>query len=136
VLPIASLAVAALIGTAAVSAQDNGAYTAAQATDGQAIFAAKCSMCHGAQLQGGFGPTLVGPSFIADYQGRPVDEVRDFIATAMPQNAPGSLAPHDVLAVLSFILQKNHYPAGSAPLTEASSKTIKITTQPVPPDHG
>jgi mono/diheme cytochrome c family protein len=125
----ASLCASALLGPPTLAAQGNGAYTAAQAADGAAIFATKCSVCHGAQLQGKVGPALAGPSFIASYEGQTADDVRDFIATAMPLTAPGSLKPNEVLAVLSFILQKNRYDAGNIPLTEPTSKTIKIATQ-------
>jgi mono/diheme cytochrome c family protein len=131
ILPIAaSLIAGALLTTASLSAQSPGPFTAAQAMDGKAIFTTKCSVCHGAQLQGKVGPALTGPTFIASYSGQTADDVRDFIATAMPLTAPGSLKPAEVLAVLSYILQQNHYAAGPAALTEASSKTVKIATQP------
>jgi len=130
-LPIAATLIAsALLTTASLSAQSAGPFTAAQAKDGEAIFTTKCSVCHGAQLQGKVGPALAGPTFIASYNGQTADDVRDFISTAMPLTAPGSLKPAEVLAVLSYILQQNHYAAGSAPLTETSSKTVKIATQP------
>jgi mono/diheme cytochrome c family protein len=130
-LPIAvSLVAATLLTTTALPAQSTGAYTAAQAADGAAIFATKCSMCHGVQLQGKVGPALAGPAFIASYSGQTADDVRDFISTAMPLTAPGSLKPAEVLAVLAYILQRNKYAAGAAPLTDASSKTVTIATQP------
>jgi mono/diheme cytochrome c family protein len=122
-----SLAALAVFTMGSLSAQSGGAYTLAQAHDGAAIFAAKCSMCHGAKLEGKIGPALVGPTFLATYDGQTADDLRDFIATAMPANAPGSLKPAEVLAVLSYILQQNKFPAGDAPLTEASSKSVKIS---------
>jgi len=120
------LAVLAVFTSSPLSAQSGGAYTLAQAKDGAAIFAAKCSMCHGVKLEGKIGPALAGSTFLATYDGQTADDLRDFIATAMPANAPGSLKPAEVLAVLSYILQKNKFPAGDASLTEASSKTVKI----------
>lgn len=121
-----AFAAVAVFTTSSLSAQSSGAYTPAQAKDGAAIFAAKCSMCHGAKLEGKIGPALTGSTFLATYDGQTADDLRDFIATAMPANAPGSLKPAEVLAVLSYILRQNKFPAGDTPLTEASSKTVKI----------
>jgi polar amino acid transport system substrate-binding protein len=75
---------------------------------------------------GKIGPALAGSTFLSTYDGQTADDLRDFIATAMPLTAPGSLKPPEVLAVLSYILEQNKFPAGDAPLTEASSKTVKI----------
>jgi S-disulfanyl-L-cysteine oxidoreductase SoxD len=121
-----TLAALAVFSTSPLSAQGGGAYTAAQAKDGAAIFAAKCSVCHGVKLEGKVGPELAGSTFLATHDGQSADDLRDFIATAMPLTAPGSLKPAEVLAVLSYILQQNKFPAGDTPLTEASSKTVKI----------
>jgi mono/diheme cytochrome c family protein len=121
-----TVAALALFTTSPLSAQNGGAYTAAQANDGAAIFAAKCSVCHGVNLEGKIGPALAGSTFLSTYDGQTADDLRDFIATAMPLTAPGSLKPPEVLAVLSYILKQNKFPAGDAPLTEASSKTVKI----------
>ena len=127
---IAATVIAAVGAASSLSAQSGGAYTAAQAKDGAVIFTTKCLVCHGAQLQGKVGPALAGPAFIASYDGQTADDIRDFIATEMPLPAPGSLKPAEVLAVLSYILQRNNYPAGDTPLTEALSKSVKIAKQP------
>jgi S-disulfanyl-L-cysteine oxidoreductase SoxD len=122
-----SLIAVAVFTSSSLSAQSGGAYTLAQAKDGARTFAAKCSMCHGVKLEGRIGPALVGSTFLATYDGQTADDLRDFIATAMPLTAPGSLKPAEVLAVLSYILQQNKFPPGDAPLTEASSKSVKIS---------
>jgi mono/diheme cytochrome c family protein len=107
----------------------SGPYTAAQATAGAAIYTAQCSMCHGDKLEGVSGPQLAGKDFISKWNGQTADDLRDVIATQMPLTAPGSLKPAEVMSVLSYILQQNKYPAGTAPLTPAVSKTVKIAKQ-------
>ncbi|HEV8021333.1 MAG TPA: cytochrome c [Candidatus Lustribacter sp.] len=128
-LLIPALIVAAALTTNSLSAQGGGVYTADQATAGKAIFDAQCSLCHGSNLEGSSGPQLAGPDFIGKWSGQTADDLRDFIATQMPLTAPGSLKPPQVLAVLSYILQKNKYPAGDSELTAASAKKVKIAKQ-------
>jgi mono/diheme cytochrome c family protein len=127
---VLSFAALTVFSTSSLSAQSSGAYTPAQAKDGAALFAAKCSMCHGAKLEGKIGPALAGSTFLTTYNGQTADDLRDFIAIAMPLTAPGSLKPAQVLAVLSYILQQNKFPAGDTPLTEASSKTLHLFPEP------
>jgi mono/diheme cytochrome c family protein len=129
-LPIAAalaLVVAAAVGP--LGAQSSGVYTADQASNGATIFAAKCALCHGNKLEGGVGPALAGQGFTSYWTGSTADDVYQLMSTQMPQNAPGSLKPDEYLAVLAYVLQQNHYPAGSTPLSAAALKSIKITTQ-------
>jgi mono/diheme cytochrome c family protein len=128
--PIAvALVASAAFTTQQLSAQSPGAYTAAQATAGAALYKAQCSMCHGDKLEGVSGPALAGSDFISKWSGQTADDLRDVIATQMPLTAPGSLKPDEVMSVLSYILQQNKYPAGDAPLTPAKAKTVKIAKQ-------
>ena len=129
-VPVAlALVASATFTTHSLSAQNSGAYTAAQAKDGAAIYAAQCSQCHGVKLEGISGPALAGPDFISKWTGQTADDLRDVIATQMPLTSPGSLKPAEVLSVLSYILQQNKYPAGDAPLTAAKTKAVKIAKQ-------
>jgi len=129
-VPVAlALVASATFTTHSLSAQSSGAYTAAQAKDGAAIYAAQCSQCHGVKLEGISGPALAGSDFISKWTGQTADDLRDVIATQMPLTSPGSLKPAEVLSVLSYILQQNKYPAGDAPLTAAKTKAVKIAKQ-------
>ena len=53
-----------------------GAYTAAQAERGRAIYQEHCQSCHGSSLRGGANefaaPALAGPFFFDAWGGRPV----------------------------------------------------------------
>jgi mono/diheme cytochrome c family protein len=124
-----ALVASAAFTTHPLQAQGSGVYTAEQAKAGAAIFAAQCSACHGAKLEGNSAPPLAGPDFISKWSGESADDLRDVIATQMPFTAPGSLKPDQVLAVLAYILQQNKYPAGDSALTAPKTKTVKIVKQ-------
>ena len=85
---------------------------AAQAAQGAKLFRQKCSVCHGAKLQGGAGPQLVGNQFFFRFGGKPVSQLWNDVHTEMPLNAPASMSNADSLAVVAFILQQNGFPGG------------------------
>lgn len=89
-----------------------GVYSAAQADEGARIYAVQCAMCHGARLEGTVEtPGLVG-KFVAGWASRPVGDLFDYIARAMPQGSPGKLAAEDNARLVAFILRANGAPAG------------------------
>ena len=45
-----------------------------------------------------------------------------FVATKMPKNDPGSLAPEDVADVVAYLLQMNKMPTGKSELWMAASE--------------
>src|ERR1700733_8252933 len=96
-------------------------FNASQAAAGRLVYARACSICHGANLQGGAAVALAGSAFAKTWgDGR--HEGMDFfaaIAKQMPKNAPGSLSAADNLALTAFILDSNGYAAGAEPLTMA-----------------
>jgi cytochrome c5 len=99
-----------------------GSGTAAQ---GAKVFAAKCAMCHGRELQGTkagdpnlvmVAPALVGGegTLTTDNPVRTVGSywpfattLYDFINRAMPRGAERTLKPDEVYAATAFILYKN-----------------------------
>ena len=98
-----------------------GEGTAAQ---GAAIFAEKCSACHG---DGGRGTALLHsgasapPALVNDQKLKGMDESRvtianywpyapplfDYVRRAMPWNEPRSLTDHEVYALTAYILAEN-----------------------------
>ena len=87
-------------------------------------------MCHGDKLEGDLRPGARRQRiFMAKWNGQTADDVRDIIASQMPLTAPGSLKPAEVLAVLAYMLEQNKYAAGTAPLTAASAKKLKLAKQ-------
>ncbi len=97
-----------------VAGATDGWYSTAQAAQGAKLFQAKCSVCHGAKLQGGAGPQLVGNQFFLRFGGKPVSQLWTDVHTEMPLNAPASMSNADSLAVVAFILQQNGFPAGAS----------------------
>ena len=100
---------------------DASLYTQEQAARGASTFAASCSNCHGANLQGNNAKALTGDQFFRDFQQRTVEYLFNFVSKNMPNNAPGTLDPTAYLDLTAFILSKNDVPAGAAPLKTAGS---------------
>ncbi len=123
-LLVAIVATAALSGCgSAAAAQESRAgavgndwYSTAQAAQGKVLFAQKCAVCHGAKLQGGAGPALVGNQFFLRYHGKPLSALWSIVHTQMPLNAPGTLSSSQSLALVAFILAENGFPPGPSPI--------------------
>jgi glucose dehydrogenase/mono/diheme cytochrome c family protein len=122
----------ALLGAGNGPSAPPGDYTRAQAADGQYVYVQYCLRCHGANLQGADGAPLQGPQF-----GRSLvtgkmttADLYAFIHGAMPLNAPGSLTDKQYLSVLAFILQKNGYAPGNAPLSTRTLARVRLLPFP------
>jgi mono/diheme cytochrome c family protein len=110
-----------------------GAYSAAQAGRGEALYSARCAQCHGAALEGAdVAPALSGPAFLGNWTGQPLAALAGRIRTTMPQDDPGSLGLAAAADVTAYILQVNGYPAGAADLP-ADLKTLEL--EPPPADR-
>lgn len=111
----------------------SGVYTAAQADEGARVYATQCAMCHGTRLEGTVEtPGLVG-KFVANWAGRPLGDLFDYIARAMPQGSPGRLTPQDNARLVAFILRANSAPAGDAPLPADGTALRRVTFDAVGP---
>ena len=98
----------------------DGAYTAAQARHGQAVYERSCGSCHRADLGGFSGPPLKGDLFMDRWREFNLNVLSDLIQNTMPADNPGTLAKADYLDVLAYLLQANEIPAGKKPLTADS----------------
>jgi mono/diheme cytochrome c family protein len=82
-----------------------GVYTNEQANRGKQVYAASCRSCH--------SPTSHTGQVFADWwQNKRLSELYNFIATQMPKNDPGTLAPEDVVDVVAYLLKMNEMPTG------------------------
>lgn len=111
----------------------NPAFTAAQAERGQQVYAANCTGCHLAGLDGSSNPTanakgapLVGSRFVQDFGEANVGGLFNKIKRDMPGGKPGSLTDQEYLDVVSYVLQQNKFPAGAAELTVDSATDVWI----------
>lgn len=111
----------------------DGVYTDAQAERGRALYAQKCSVCHGADLSGDFEtPPLVG-RFMPYWSGSTLNVLFEYISTAMPLQKPGALGADANIDIVAFILKGNGIPSGSKGLSAGSLKTINFDpAKPVP----
>jgi S-disulfanyl-L-cysteine oxidoreductase SoxD len=104
-------------------------------TEGKAVYAGKCAVCHGDMGQGKPMDQLVGGQGTID-GAKPVKTVGsywpyattlyDFIHRAMPFNAPQSLSPNEVYAVCAYLLFLNHIVAEDAVLDAKSLPAIEM----------
>ena len=121
--------VIALIAAASesVHAQSASTFTTNQALLGAAVYMQKCTVCHGANLQGESGTPLTGPTFSQAYGSGTAAQLYDFLSRQMPLDAPGSLTEQQYLDVTAYILSKNSLPDGDAPLTMASLGQVHLS---------
>ncbi len=93
-------------GAAPVPSEADGAfYTAEQAEQGRRDFAISCGGCHGGEMVGDFQTYATAADFYS------------FISSAMPADAPGSLAPAQYTAIIAYLLGESGFPAGETELT-------------------
>ena len=101
----------------------SGRYTNAQAANGAKAYQKTCAGCHGAKLQGGMGPALVGRQFWLNYAGKKASTLWSDVHKTMPMSAPGSVSAKRSVDIMAFLLQKNGVPAGSTPLDDTTDLT-------------
>jgi alcohol dehydrogenase (cytochrome c) len=110
---------------AARQAGTAGAYTAAQADSGRAVYQQKCASCHLPDLRGSNeAPPLAGSNFVNAWRSRTTADLFTRIRTTMPANNPGSVGEQDSIHIVAFILQANGATAGTQALTSAAAFSI------------
>jgi len=128
-------------GTEGVEAQDGGAasvsrvaavteplsilegiYTEEQALRGKQIFDRICIECHQpAQLK--------AARFLRRWSGKTVGVLFDTVSSTMPEKNPGSLTNEQYADVLTYVLQLNGAPAGSAEMAADSGRLGALSIQ-------
>ena len=126
-----------LLGLAPLAAE--GIYTKEQADRGRVLYDGACAECHGAGLEGETSGPLAGPEFTANWA-RPDLTLDDFyyiVRKTMPKEKPGSLSRAEYADVVSYILQRNGFPAGEKELTPdpALMRTVRFGAS-APPEFG
>ena len=101
-------------------------YSTEQAGTGSKLYAQDCASCHGAKLEGGGGPSLVGASWKQLYSGAKLLTIWGEIHGPMAQFSGTTFTEQQSLDILSFLLQQNGYPSGSKPLTDPGSLNRRI----------
>src|ERR1700733_12181188 len=105
---------AAFVAFALAAHAQTPTFTAAQATEGQSAYAQNCAGCHGTNLDDGeFAPPIKGTGFNAQWAGKSVTELFNYIRTKMPPSNAGGLGEMTYLQITAFILQSNGIPLDS-----------------------
>ena len=124
-------ALAGVLGTApAVMAQEErtvkeGVYSTAQAVRGRTQYEATCMRCHGADLTGGAGRSLTGDVFVRDWTGLTLDRLFERMQS-MPPGASEALAGDAYVDIISYVLERNGYPAGDEELSATVLTTVTV----------
>ena len=119
--------------TPAADTAAGGYYTEAQAHAGQNDYAIDCAACHGAMLNGGAGPALVGTGFIGSWGQKTTENLYDYVAKSMPAGSPGSLGASAYAEITAFMLQANGAKAGPQPFDRGSDALIAAIASGEPP---
>ena len=107
------LAVVAILSAQQPQSVWDGAFSAAQATRGDELYAKHCASCHGGDLTGGeMAPALTGGEFKYNWNGLTLGDLFDRMRISMPQDNPGSLSRQQNADVLAFVLLKAGFPTG------------------------
>ena len=108
-----------------------GVYTAEQAEQGKAPFTGLCRRCHSDNLEGSErGPALKGEAFMNNWDQQDLDRLRAKIRDTIPPDDPGKLNDEDYIGIVSYILQANGYPKGTAILDAGSLSSIQLVRKP------
>jgi mono/diheme cytochrome c family protein len=107
----------------------SGVYTAEQAALGMSVFENNCAECHLSDLTGRAGPPLKGDDFMEHWRGKTVGGLFEKIKTTMPADWRTQLNDTRALNVVSFLLEKNGFPAGPDALTIETAASAKIEEQ-------
>jgi len=95
------------------------------AQSGQALFAVRCSKCHGEKGEGFTGPTIIGSNArLGKYN--TAQGLRDFIGISMPLDAPGSLSNEQYHQLLCFVLLQNNLVSSGTPFSPDQLGTISL----------
>ncbi len=106
---------------------NDGIFSDAQVTRGEAAYKKDCSSCHGDGLEGdGFAPALSGSEFMSAWNGTSVGDLYDRIRISMPPSNPASVPAQIKVDVIAFVLKTNKFPSGKADLPVEGLKDIKF----------
>lgn len=124
-------------GAAPADAPPPALYTKQQALRGAQIYAQKCVVCHGKDMQGTAAPSVAGTDFLttAQHNKWTLEVIRYVVFTLMPRNAPSSLGPQESAAVMAYLLASDCYPAGTTPFPAADNPAFASTNLGPPPGH-
>ena len=128
-----------LIASVAVDAQaprtvQDGVFSDAQATRGQALYGQRCAGCHGPALAGAQAPPLAGEAFTSKWRLEPLSGLFIKIRYTMPPSAAAAaqLTPEQGADLVAHVLKTNGFPAGKTDFPAAEATTSRISWPAAP----
>jgi mono/diheme cytochrome c family protein len=102
-----------------------GAYTEAQAAQGEATYRANCTSCHATSAH-------TGDAFVRAWDTRTAFDLFELIRTTMPIDNPGRLSREQYAAIVAYLFKLNRLPPGDRPLPadDEGLKQIRIEAKP------
>lgn len=110
----------------------DGVYSDAQASRGQALYAQRCAGCHGPALAGAQAPPLAGDAFVRKFRLEPLSALFIKIRYTMPPTMPPGAAaaaqptPQQAADLVAHVLKTNGFPAGKIDFSAADATTSSI----------
>jgi mono/diheme cytochrome c family protein len=110
----------------------DGVFSDAQATRGQALYAQRCAGCHGPKLEGTQAPALTGDAFTAKARMEPLSALFIQIRYAMPPVPPPRTAASNQLTneqaadLVAHVLKSNGFPAGKTDFAAMDAANSQI----------
>lgn len=98
-------------------ADGTGWFAPQQVPQGRWEYSQQCAVCHGAQLQGGGAPALKGREFVAQWNGKKLDELYTYVHKNMPLGRGAALPSQEYADVIAYILAQSGMPAGTERFT-------------------
>jgi mono/diheme cytochrome c family protein len=110
----------------------DGVYTEEQSQRGEAIYFAKCVLCHRPEMTGSqIVPPLIGEVFLTRWNRRTAGDLFEWIRTSMPPVITSRLNPQEYADVLAYILNRNQFPAGREELATDFAALAGIRMAPI-----
>ena len=114
----------------------DGVFSDAQATRGQALYTQRCAGCHGPALAGAQAPPLAGSAFTFKWRKEPLSALFIKIRYTMPPNpAPDAtprLTPAEGADLVAHVLKTNGFPAGKTDFATSDATASRIGWPPAP----
>ena len=103
-----------------------GVYSTAQAERGKSQYNVLCQSCHGENLSGGLDPSARAPALIGEHlmSRKDLNNLFTYIRDWMPADDRGTLDGRTTIDIVSYILQRNSFPAGTEEL-QANADSLK-----------
>jgi PQQ-dependent dehydrogenase (methanol/ethanol family) len=106
-----------LFAASSAFADGTGWYNPTQITKGRFEYSQKCAVCHGAQLEGGGAPALKGKQFEAQWNGKTLANLYNYVHNNMPLGMGASLPSQEYADIVAFLLAQSGLPAGNEMFT-------------------